>query len=192
VPVFLGTELTAVNLTNLLRFAALAAAVGSGFLLDDAALRTVVAVPVPHLLGRVVRLLVALPVLGLWWAAAVLLTVHGTRGPGGDGVLTGALTVEAATLCAVGLAVAAVRLRTTDDGSAGPLAGPVVLLAAAATLLLPDRWGLFVDPTSAGWADAHQRWAGVLAVASVVWVVASRSRSQVRMASVTREPLRRR
>lgn len=152
---------------NILRASALAFGLGLAFLLDDPARHTTVAVPTRRPVRVGLRVAFAVPIAALWWTAALLLVPEDVRPP------VGAVTLEAAAVAALALAGAAVAVRFTETAepgigvSAGLLGGGL-----AAAFLLPDRWALVVAVNDPRWDGAHERWAGVLAVAVVVGVAA--------------------
>ncbi|MBC2904046.1 ABC transporter [Streptomyces sp. PSKA01] len=152
---------------NALRAAALAFALGLAFLLDDPARHTTATVPTPRPVRQALRLALVAPFAALWWTAAVLLVPAEVRPP------VGAVTLEAATVCALALAGAAAAIRRTDEPEPGVGVGAGLLtVAVLAPLLWPDRWELFVTVGDPEWADAHERWGVVLTVALVgcaVW-----------------------
>lgn len=179
-PAIAGVELAATDLTNLLRIAAVIAAVGVAFIHDDPAIRTTVAVPVPALLTHVVRGLVGLVPVAVWWAVAVLVTTRATKGTAGGDVPVWGLTVEAAATVAVALSLASVRVRSVEDGSAGATVGPAVLLLAAVATGMPDSWRLYAPPSDPAWGDTRHRWAVILIVAAVGWLAVGLSRRPYR------------
>ena len=69
VPALAGAQLDASHRTTLLRMTAICAALGSSFVLDDPAARTIATTPMPRLLRQAVRIAVALPLpaVGGWW-----------------------------------------------------------------------------------------------------------------------------
>lgn len=190
VPALAGVELTATNLTDLLRVVAVIAAVGAAFIHDDPTIRTTVGVPVPSLLTHAVRVMVGLVPLAVWWAVVALVTTLATKGPGGGGVPVSGLTLETAAVVTVALSLASFRLRSVENGSVGAAVGPAVLLLAAVATGLPSGWQLYVPPTDPGWNDAHRRWAVILTVAAVGWVAAGLSRRQFRPAGLPVLPQR--
>jgi hypothetical protein len=156
--------LTDKDLVGLLRAAALCGALGVGFLLDDPAARTIATVPTPRPVRYAARAAVILPVATAWWALVVAVTVAGAEHGIGATLPLGGVTVEAAALGAVTLAVAAARLRSRPD-SGGIVAFPILLALVMAASMLPQGMELFVPPDDTEWAAAHDRWAVLLAVA---------------------------
>jgi hypothetical protein len=150
---------------NLLRAAALAFALGLTFLLDDPARHTTAAVPTRRPVRIGLRVGLAVPFMASWWTAALFLIPAEGRPP------VGAITLEAAAFVVLALAAALVAVRHSEATEPGvALSAGLVGASFAATLLLPDRWALFVAPFDPHWDDAHRRWAGVLAVAALVGV----------------------
>ncbi|MEV0558545.1 MULTISPECIES: ABC transporter [unclassified Streptomyces] len=146
-----------------LRGAALALALGLAFLLDDPARHITSAVPVGRPLRVGLRVALAAPLAALCWTAAVFLVPEEARPP------VGALTLEAIATAVFALAGAALiiqRSTVTEPGAA--VSAWLLSTAAAAFLLLPDGWALLVTPDDPRWADTHERWAILLAVALVV------------------------
>ncbi|MGW1724761.1 ABC transporter [Streptomyces sp. NPDC002306] len=160
---------------NLLRAAALCLGLGLAFLLDDPARHTTAPVPVRRPVRSALRLALTAPVVALWWTAALLLVPGPARPP------VGAVTLEAAACGMFALAAAAARVRFTDEPRPGTGVAVGLLLGGVTvpTLLLPERWALLVSVGDKHWGDAHERWALLLALATVVAVLC------------TPEPLRR-
>ncbi|WP_406444109.1 ABC transporter [Streptomyces sp. NBC_01613] len=147
---------------TLLRTAVLAHALGLVFLLDDPARHTTATVPTRRALRTALRLALVTPLTALWWTAALLLVPSEVRPPTGD------ITLEAAAVCALSLALGAAALRLTDAPQPGPsVAAALLFTAVMAPLLLPDRWQLVVAVKDERWAAAHERWAWLLAGAVV-------------------------
>ncbi|GGN44444.1 hypothetical protein FHR83_004508 [Actinoplanes campanulatus] len=165
VPAVFRVELTVEDLVGLLRAAAVCGALGLAFLLDDPAARTIATVPTPRPLRYAARAGVILPAAAAWWALVLTITGHGALLP------LGGVTVEAAALGAVALAVGAVRLRSGDNG--GIVAAPAVLVLVVAASRIPPHLALYVPPGDERWAAAHHRWAALLAAAVLVSVWAA-------------------
>ncbi|WUD16292.1 ABC transporter [Streptomyces sp. NBC_00366] len=154
---FAGGEPDAWAALVLLRSAILAHALGLAFLLDDPARHTTAAVPVRRPVRTALRLGYAVALTALWWTALLLLVPSEVRPPVGD------ITLEAATACALALAIGALAPRLTDEPRPGPsVAATVLFTAVVAPLLLPDRWALFVSVRDDRWGAAHIRWAWLL------------------------------
>jgi hypothetical protein len=154
--------------------AAACGALGAAFLLDDPAAPTTMTTATPRLLRHLVRAAVVLPVLAT--AASIAFAIaSAVHGPGAPLPLED-LSIEAATLYAAALALAAARLRTTGDGVAGPFAAAVLLLAIAVTILLPARITLFPPPHDTRWNQAHDQWTAILGVAALGYLWASLER----------------
>ncbi len=149
---------------NLLRAAALAFALGLSFLLDDPARHLTVPVTTRRWVRAGLRVAWVAPVAVLWWTAVLALVPHEVRPP------VGALTLEAAAAAALALAAAATAVRFANEPEPGPsVAAGLLTTAILAQLLLPDRWSLFVPTGDPQWQAAHERWALVLAAATLVW-----------------------
>ncbi|WP_327429832.1 ABC transporter [Streptomyces sp. NBC_01236] len=150
---------------SVLRAAALAFGLGLAFLLDDPARHTTAAVPARRPVRTGLRMALVAPFTALWWTAALLLVPEQGRPP------VGAVTLEAAATAVLALAAATLAVRYTETAEPGiAVSSGLVGTALGAALLLPDRWELFVAVTDPRWDAAHQRWAGILAVAALVVV----------------------
>jgi hypothetical protein len=153
---------------TVLRAVALLLAVGVAFALDDRSRRTVQSVPSPAWWRAVGQASVALvPALVAWVAALVWVATRTGDLP----VL--ALSLEAAALVAVGLALAAGLVRWRDLVDPGAVAGPVLLVSALMIAQLPERVALMVGP-GPGWTAAHLRWSALLAAAVAIALLAVR------------------
>nr|WP_206439977.1 ABC transporter [Streptomyces scabichelini] len=148
---------------HLLRGAALAFALGLAFLLDDPARHTTSVVPTRRPVRAGLRVVLVAPFAALCWTAALLLVPQEARPP------VGAVTLEATATAVFALAAATMAVRCTDATRQGAAVSAGLLLTAlVAALLLPDEWALFVTPDDPRWNSAHERWAGLLAVAALV------------------------
>ncbi|MBO3742337.1 hypothetical protein [Actinoplanes flavus] len=167
VPAAFRVELGVDDLVGLLRAAAVCGALGLAFLLDDPAARTIATVPAPRPIRYAARAGVIIPAAVAWWAVILAVTGAGA----GAALPLGGVTVEAAALACVALAVGAVRLRSSDAG--GIVAAPAVLVLVVAASRIPPDLALYVPPGDDRWAAAHDRWAVLLAaaVAVAVWAV---------------------
>jgi hypothetical protein len=184
VPEALTTKLTVAHLVDLIRVAAACAALGTAFLLDDPAARSIPTVPTSRLTRNVVRIAAAVPAIAVWWVATLALARLGHR-PHATHLPVAALTVEAATLITAALAVAATAQRHTSDGNTGVIAAPAMLVLAAAIWFLPRRVALAIAPGEPHWTASHYRWAALLAAGTVVFLWASHERTR-RPAAVER------
>jgi hypothetical protein len=174
VPEALTTKLTDAHLTSLLRLAAVCAALGAAFVLDDAAARSIPTVPTSRLTRNLVRVAVAVPAVALWWVGTlrlVLTMAHHRHVPGT------ALTLEAAALVSASLALAAIAQRGGSDANTGLFAAPAVLALAAVIWFLPPRVALVLPPDDPQWTQSHRRWATLLGVGVVVFLLAGRERA---------------
>jgi len=162
----------AADRATVLRVVALVLVIGVVNLVDDDAATVLAPVPVPLAWRRGVRVALAAGAVAAPWAAALLWV--------SPGPLTAALTLECAALAAFGLAVAGGVARWSDAREAGLAAGPAVLAAGIAALLLPARWAMLARP-DADWRDAHLRWAAVLLIALAVLVHTLRDPARRRM-----------
>lgn len=157
----------------LLRCVALLLAVASASALDDPTRPLLAAVPTPQWWRAALRMVVVVVPASLVWAAALLWVAARTGGrvPGA------ALTLEAAGLMALVLAVAGglARWRGTDDP--GLVAGPVVLGLGVLLPRLPGRLAMAGLP-GPGWDAAHVRWSVLLVAAAVVLALSVRDPAQ--------------
>jgi hypothetical protein len=172
-----GLELPAGRLVLWLRIAMVAGALGSAFLLDDPSEPTTEAVAGSLLLRRSLRAALLLPAAAAWWAA-VLWRVRAVH-PGLP-LPVAALTLEAAALLAVTVALAAAGSRLAPERRGGVVAAPALLALATAAFLLPAPLALYAQPGGA-WDDAHRRWALLLAVALAASAAASRDPAHRRL-----------
>jgi hypothetical protein len=162
-----------------LRVVALLLAVGMAFALDDRSRRTVQSVPSPAWWRAAGQASVALVPAVVAWVAAVGWVSTRT----GDLPVLG-LSLEAAALVAVGLALAAGLVRWRDVLDPGTVAGPVLVVSALMIEQLPERFALVVGP-GPDWTAAHLRWAALMAAAAAVTLLAVRD-------PAARSPLRHR
>ncbi|MEU4876237.1 hypothetical protein [Streptomyces sp. NPDC021608] len=157
----------------LIRAGAVLLALGAAFVLDDSAAAVTAVTPVPRWLPRALRAGVAVSSVGVGWAGVLAV---GARAVGPDerrSLPWAGLTLEAAALLAVVLALAALGLRLTAGRGGGELATPgavfVVVLAALAPL--PDGLRPFAQPLSGTWDSSREVWAALLAGAALTAVV---------------------
>jgi hypothetical protein len=170
VPGMLITTLTGAQLTTLTRLAAVCVALGAAFVLDDTAARSTPTVPIPRLTRNLVRVALALPVVALWWT----LTVGLVRSPAAVRLPVAALTLEAVTLLATALALAAAAQRRTPDGRTGVVAASALLVFAVVAWSLPPQAALLLAPADPQWTASHYRWTVVLLSALAVFLWAGR------------------
>jgi hypothetical protein len=162
-----------------LRIAAVLLCLGAGFIVDDDAGVTVEPVVASLAVRRGLRLLLAIPALGVGWAAtlgvASMLAGSGREagGPVSGSLPVAGLTLEAAAFLSVALAAGAAAVRWVGHGRAGVAAGPVLLTFVMAMLSIGPYWPLFPGASEPGWGAAHVRWAGILAVAAILSAVFS-------------------
>ncbi|MCX4763161.1 ABC transporter [Streptomyces sp. NBC_01275] len=145
-----------------LRLTALAGALGLAFLLDDPARNTSATTPFARPARTVLRLVLITPLTVLWWTAAVLLIPAPTRPP------LGPATLEAAAMAALALALATTAVRFTDTAETGRGTATWLTIAAAVTVLVPERWGLLGLPGEPYWVATQVRWAAVLGVTAAL------------------------
>lgn len=182
VPAAMSVVLGPDELTMLLRVAAVCAGVGVVFLLDDPAKPTVETSPAPPWLTVAVRAAGALVATAAWWAAAVAITLTGAADGVRDSVPVRGLTLEAATVVAVALAVSVCGWRAADRGIGSTLAAPALLALLTAVALLPDHVALVVGMADPRWAAAHERWGLLLTVAVLAVPLAATLRRRRRRA----------
>ncbi|GGS08356.1 hypothetical protein GCM10010269_54410 [Streptomyces humidus] len=163
----------------LIRAGAVLLAVGAAFVLDDSAAATTEVTPVPRWLPRALRTGVAVVSAGAGWLGVLVLGARAV-GPEERGLLPWAgLTLEAAGLLAVVLALAALGLRLTAGSGGGALATPGALLLVVLAALAPLPEGLqpFAPPLSRAWGSSRAVWAVLLGVAASAVVVLIREPS---------------
>jgi fluoroquinolone transport system permease protein len=175
-----GLELPAERLMLWLRISMTAGALGCAFLLDDPSEPTTEGVAGSLLLRRSLRVALLLPATAAWWIAALwrVRAVH----PGLP-LPVAALTLEAAALLAVTVALAAAGSRLAPERRGGVVAAPALLALASAGFLLPTQVTLYAQPGSATWDGAHQRWALLLGLALAAFAAASRDPAHRRLPS---------
>jgi hypothetical protein len=160
------------------RFAAVVLAVGMAGTLDDPTRPHLDATPVGLAVRQALRITVALAVTAGWWGLALA-----AAWPVGAGFPVAASSVLLGALVLVGLAVAAVAVRTSGGSGAVPAAMAVLTLAALAVVVPRLVTGgstdlvMFprhpVEPSAAldaAWRAAHQRWGAVALVAGLVLI----------------------
>ncbi|MEZ0114986.1 fluoroquinolone transport system permease protein [Catenulispora sp. EB89] len=171
VPAALTDRMLPGTLVTLLRLAAVCAALGATFLLDDPSAPTTATVATSRLVRQLVRAVVVLPALAMSvciaWAIASALHSSGIPDP------LGTLGIEAAALYATALAIAAARLRSSLDGVAGPFAVAVFLLAIGVAILLPESITLFPSPNDPRWHQVHVQWTAILGIAALGYLWAA-------------------
>ena len=154
-----------------LRSGLLLAAIGLTFVFDDPAAETTDAIPSPLRLRRVLRVLLAL----IPWLALVLGVIWAAAQPGPEGDLVGysevelvrphagRLLLEAATLGAWGLAIAAL-VASRWDREPGKIAAPALLAIFAASWVIPQPWSPWALPPGVHWEATRTWWWGALAL----------------------------
>jgi fluoroquinolone transport system permease protein len=171
------------DLVRWLRLAMIVAALGYAFLLDDPSEPSTEAVAGSLLLRRTLRVALLLPATAAWWVAAVwrVRAVHPELP-----LPVAALTLEAAALLAVTLALAAAGSQLAPERRGGVVAAPALLALASAAFLLPARVTLYAPPGGAAWDGAHQRWAILFGLALTAFALASRDPAHRRLPSQVR------
>jgi hypothetical protein len=175
-----GLELPAGRLVLWLRLAMTVAALGCAFLLDDPSEPTTEGLAGSLLLRRSLRVALLLPAAAAWWVGVVwrVRAVH----PGLP-LPVAALTLEAAALLAVTVALAAAGSHLAPERRGGVVAAPALLALTSAAFLLPAQVTLYAEPGSAAWDGAHQRWALLLGLALGAFAAASRDPAHRRLPS---------
>jgi fluoroquinolone transport system permease protein len=175
-----GLELPAGRLVLWLRLAMTVGALGCSFLLDDPSEPTTEGVAGSLLLRRSLRVALLLPATAAWWVGVVwrVRAVH----PGLP-LPVAALTLEAAALLAVTVALAAAGSRLAPERRGGVVAAPALLALTSAAFLLPAQVTLYAQPGSAAWDGAHRRWALLLGLALATFAAASRDPAHRRLPS---------
>jgi fluoroquinolone transport system permease protein len=176
-------ELPAGRLVLWLRITMTVGALGCAFLLDDPSEPTTEGVAGSLLLRRSLRVALLLPATAAWWAAVVwrVRDVY----PGLP-LPIAALTLEAAAVLAVTVALAAAGSRLAPERRGGVVAAPALLALASAAFLLPARVALYALPGSAAWDGAHRRWTLLLGLALAAFAAASRDPASRRLPSQLR------
>lgn len=159
----------------LLRGVAALLALGAAFLLDDPAANTVAGSPTSLAWRRSHRLALLAMLVGTPWTLAVL----AVQSRGTDVPIAG-LTLELATLLAVGLAAGAIITRWTDAPEPGVFAAPLTVGILLTAFRLPEQCALFV-PRGPLWGPAHERWALVLAAAVLAFLQCTRDPAHPRL-----------
>jgi fluoroquinolone transport system permease protein len=126
------------------------------------------------------RVALLLPATAVWWVA-VLWRVQAVH-PGLP-LPVAALTLEAAALLAVTMALAAAGSRLAPERRGGVVAAPALLALTSAAFLLPARVALYAQPGSATWNGAHRRWALLLGLGLATFAAASRDPAHRRLPS---------
>ena len=175
-----GLALPPEELVRWLRLATIVAALGCAFVLDDPSEPTTESVAGSLLLRRALRVALLLPAAAAWWVAALwrVRAVH----PGLP-LPVAALTLEAAALLAVTVALGAAGSRLAPERRGGVVAAPALLALASAAGLLPAQVALYAQPGSAAWDGAHRRWALLLGLALAAFAAASRDPAHRRLPS---------
>jgi hypothetical protein len=173
-----GLELPAGRLVLWLRLAMTAGALGCAFLLDDPSEPTTEGVAGSLLLRRSLRVALLLPTTAAWWVAVMwrVQAVH----PGLP-LPVAALTLEAAALLAVTVALAAAGSHLAPERRGGVVAAPALLALTSAAFLLPARVALYAEPGGAAWHGAHRRWALLGGLALATFAAASRDPAHRRL-----------
>lgn len=152
------------------RFAALVAGLGAGFLLDEPAETSLAALPTPLWARRLMAVGLVSPMLILWW-----LVMANWASSLSSELPQHALTLELATIMGVSFGAAAFGGRRLSPARCGAVGAGAVLVLGATALLLPAEWTLYL-PTSLhpDWDASHVRWATVGGLAIAVLALTSR------------------
>jgi hypothetical protein len=172
-----SADLHVADVVDRMRIAMLLLAVGVAGTLDDPTRPHLDSAPVPLVIRQAIRLVVALTITSGWWAVSLLCAEYhpllGDLRP--RGIPMAALSIEAAGLVAVTLAVAAVVSRSRATSGTLAAAGTALALPALLALWPPLRHEVFpryepgspADPVPA-WLAAHQRWLAIAIAAAVI------------------------
>ncbi|MEW2082553.1 hypothetical protein [Streptomyces sp. NPDC005283] len=182
VPALVSGGMRLIDVVLLIRSAAVLIAVGAAFLLDDPAARTTEVVPTPRWVVHGLRIFVALLGAAAGWATVLLLGAMAVNPDERPLLPQPGLTLEAAALLAMVIALAALGFRlSTGNGTGagtggGALAAPGVVMCVIVSVLLPlpEAVDPFAQPLSAGWDPSRRVWALVLCVAVVAAVALCR------------------
>jgi len=154
-------------------FGAVALCAGAAFLLDDPAAATVNATPRSLVRRRLLRVALALPLLGAVWAGSVW---YATAADGAwFGPQTRAtLSLQFAAMLTFTLAGSAITLRVMPDEHGGWTGALAPFALVTAVLVLPQRWALLAAPSDSAWHATQERWAALLAVGLLTLMWANR------------------
>lgn len=146
----------------ILRAVGVIAVLGAAFVLDDEAAATLEASPSTFAWRRSLRMVTAVALVSVPWAAAWWRTdAHGTDAPWAG------LTLELAALLALALATAAGVTRWSGTTDPGVATTPVVFVVVLGAFQLPPRFALY-GPPGPGWDAQQARWWVVLAGAALL------------------------
>ena len=148
-----------------MRVMAVLAAIGVVYFLDDAS-RNITTSSVMTLRVRVVLRLSLMVVAATTFVALLALIVASQATLSGFWL---GYSVEVATLVLLGAVFALLLQQRFGFAEPGHAASVGLLMAVVLMLLLSSRWPMFVMP-GADWAESHQRWLGVLIVASTALI----------------------
>ncbi len=175
VPAVTRTDLDSGSWASLLRFAVIATTLGVTFVLDDESAPTTSTLPVSRLLRHTLRVFTTLPIVATCWLTVAVIAGHAAAGRQLHTPLRlPALTVEAATVFFLAVALTTAVRRLRPDGSVGLVAAPVFLALVGVLYYLPDRVALFVDTTSARWDEVHDIWDLILVLTVLAAVLLGR------------------
>jgi hypothetical protein len=152
------------------RFAALLAGLGAGFVLDEPAEASLAASPTPLAARRLMAVGLVSLMLIPWWL------VMAAWGASLSGELPRhALTLELAAIIGVSFGAAALGSHCLSPGRGGVVGAGALLVLGATALLLPASWTLYLPtPLDPGWVASHLRWATVGGLALAVLACTSR------------------
>lgn len=167
---------------NDVRLAGLLLVLGAVFAFEDSARETICCVPTRLAIRRTVRVALVLPALVVLWLVVFLVA---KQVPVSDGRLPlSPLLLEFVAMTVAALAIAAAADRVSPDSMGAPIAaGPISLIVASATLLLPERFALIVStPDGPAWDAAHTRWriAFLVAAFALAWFCRDQGRPRLR------------
>jgi len=152
---------------------ALTLCVGAAFLLDDDAATTVDATPTSLAQRRLLRVALALPLLGAVWAAALWYATSAPQAWFGPDARV-ALSLQLGAMLALTLAASALALRALPGEHCGWTGAVAPFALLSAMLALPERWTLLAMPGDAAWAAVQQRWTALLVLGLITFAWAGR------------------
>ncbi len=122
---------------------------------------------------RMLRIALALPLLGGVWAASLYYAITADGAPLGPDA-RGALSIQASAMLATTLGASAAALRLMPGEVGGWAAVVIPFAVLVCVYYLPQRWALLATPAESCWKAAQQRWVLLLAVGVLALIWASR------------------
>lgn len=149
-------------------YGALGLCAGAAFLLDDPASNIVAATPTSLARRRLLRVALALPLLGAVWAASLWYATSAPNTAFGPQTRAG-LCVQFAALLALTLAAAALVLRFMPGEQSGWIGAAIPFSLLGLALAMPERFPLLAFPGGEEWHTAQQHWIALLAIGLVAF-----------------------